>query len=108
MLRSAVSLRAARQELLDNLSLQGVDFCHAYSAVADSELSALLSQAAGGDLQGLALLAVGGYGRRELCPHSDLDLVLVHKQRRDVASVADSVWYPVWDEGVHLDYSVRT
>ncbi len=67
-----------------------------------------MTDATGGDLKGLALLAVGGYGRSELCPHSDLDVVLVHRQRRDIATVADSVWYPVWDEGVHLDYSVRT
>ncbi|HZU80572.1 MAG TPA: [protein-PII] uridylyltransferase, partial [Acidimicrobiales bacterium] len=42
----------------------------------------------------------------ELAPFSDLDVVLVH-QRRDVAAVADAVWYPVWDEGIRLDHSVR-
>ena len=90
------------------MGLQGLAFCHAYSAAADGELQQLLSRAAGGDLRGLALLAVGGYGRQELCPHSDLDVVLIHRQRRDVAKVADSVWYPVWDEGIRLDHSVRT
>jgi len=56
----------------------------------------------------VALVAVGGYGRRELCPYSDLDVVLVHRGRRDIAEVADRVWYPVWDAGVALDHSVRT
>jgi [protein-PII] uridylyltransferase len=56
----------------------------------------------------VALVAVGGYGRRELCPGSDLDLVLVHRGRKDIAAVADRVWYPIWDEGVKLDHSVRT
>ena len=55
----------------------------------------------------LALVAVGGYGRSSLCPYSDLDVVLVHNGHRDIAKVADAIWYPVWDEGVHLDHSVR-
>jgi [protein-PII] uridylyltransferase len=42
-----------------------------------------------------------------LCPYSDLDVVLVHSGHRDIRAVADGIWYPVWDEGVHLDHSVR-
>ncbi|MGH9153672.1 MAG: [protein-PII] uridylyltransferase, partial [Acidimicrobiales bacterium] len=62
-----------------------------------------------GDEHGLALVAVGGYGRRELCPFSDLDVVLVHDGgRRAVRAVAERIWYPVWDAGVGLDHSVRT
>jgi [protein-PII] uridylyltransferase len=61
-----------------------------------------------GDERDVALLAVGGYGRRELCPGSDLDLVLIHRGRKDIAAVADRVWYPIWDAGVKLDHSVRT
>lgn len=60
---------------------------------------------------GMALVAVGGYGRREILPGSDLDLVLVHDGSRDaadVARIADSVFYPVWDARVPLDHSVRT
>ena len=53
-------------------------------------------------------MAVGGYGRRELCPGSDLDLVLVHRGRKDVRQVAERLWYPIWDAGVRLDHSVRT
>ena len=52
-------------------------------------------------------MAVGGYGRSSLCPYSDLDVVLVHNGHRDIRAVADGIWYPVWDEGVHLDHSVR-
>ena len=40
-------------------------------------------------------------------PISDLDVVLVHRGRRDVTATADRVWYPVWDEGIPLDHSVR-
>src|SRR6266545_2037203 len=61
-----------------------------------------------GDVKGVALVAVGGYGRRELSPGSDLDLVLVHEGRSDVAALAERTWYPIWDAGVKLDHSVRT
>jgi [protein-PII] uridylyltransferase len=60
------------------------------------------------DDMGVVLLAVGGHGRAELCPGSDLDLVLVHAGAGKVADLADAIWYPVWDSGIHLDHSVRT
>jgi [protein-PII] uridylyltransferase len=61
-----------------------------------------------GPLGGVALVAVGSLGRSEPAPGSDLDLVLLHDGRDDIARVADRVWYPVWDSGVRLDHSVRT
>jgi [protein-PII] uridylyltransferase len=57
---------------------------------------------------GVALVAVGGYGRRELLPRSDLDVVLLHAGRDGIADIADRVWYPVWDSGAELDHAVRT
>jgi [protein-PII] uridylyltransferase len=102
-----VSLRAARQALLEQRDLHGDAFCRAYAAAADRWLTDLLLSAAGGDITGIALVAVGGYGRGELCPGSDLDVVLVHNGSREVSKIADAVWYPVWDEGVSLDHSVR-
>jgi [protein-PII] uridylyltransferase len=104
---SAVSLRAVRQELLERTDLHGDDFCQALSHATDIWLAGLLDHATDGDTHGLGLVAVGGYGRGELCPESDLDVVLVHERRRDISVVADAVWYPVWDEGVRLDHSVR-
>jgi [protein-PII] uridylyltransferase len=57
---------------------------------------------------GVALVAVGGYGRRELAPGSDLDVILLHAGRADVGTLADRIWYPVWDSGAELDHAVRT
>jgi [protein-PII] uridylyltransferase len=57
---------------------------------------------------GVALVAVGGYGRRELLPGSDLDVLLLHEGKESIARVADRVWYPVWDSGARLDHAVRT
>jgi len=59
---------------------------------------------------GMAIVAVGGLGRRELLPHSDLDLVLLHDGKRGAAlsETADALWYPLWDAHIKLDHSVRT
>ena len=92
---------------MEKADLHGEAFCRAYSDAADSWLTGLFDAASGGSARGLALMAVGGYGRGELCPFSDLDVVLVHRGRKDVSGIADRIWYPVWDEGIHLDHSVR-
>src|SRR5579859_2839514 len=69
----------------------------------DEWLSGLL-----GRTSGVALVAVGGYGRREMLPGSDLDVLLLHDGQDGIGAVADRVWYPVWDAGVALDHAVRT
>ena len=56
----------------------------------------------------LALLAVGGYGRRELAPFSDLDVLLIHEQKLLDAEFAQSLWYPLWDMGRKVGHAVRT
>ncbi|WP_419842255.1 [protein-PII] uridylyltransferase [Candidatus Poriferisodalis sp.] len=56
---------------------------------------------------GVALVAVGGYGRGELCPGSDIDLLLVHDDI-DTGSFADRIWYPIWDEKLKLGHAVRS
>jgi len=105
--RLMADLRERRQALLNQPDLRGKDFCRAYARAADEWLSGVADRAAESGARRLALLAVGGYGRAELCPYSDLDVVLVHEGHRDVSRVADAIWYPVWDQGVHLDHSVR-
>jgi [protein-PII] uridylyltransferase len=107
VLPSLVSLRSLRQGLLERPDLQGEAFCAAFAEAADGWLAGLFEAATEGKPRGIALVAVGGYGRGELCPFSDLDVVLVHNGRRDIGRVADAVWYPVWDEGIRLDHSVR-
>ncbi|MDO9457089.1 MAG: [protein-PII] uridylyltransferase, partial [Nocardioides sp.] len=62
----------------------------------------------GGPDTGVAMVAVGGYGRCELAPYSDLDVVLVHDEHVDLGDLAEMVWYPLWDSGARLDHSVRS
>ena len=51
---------------------------------------------------------MGGYGRGELAPYSDLDVVLVSDEGVELGDLAERVWYPLWDSGARLDHSVRT
>jgi [protein-PII] uridylyltransferase len=101
--RSDSSVRERLDDLLGDTSVRGPAFGRAFAALVDSWLVELLP--AGG---GLALIAVGGYGREELAPASDLDVVLVHDRGTDAEAVAEQVWYPIWDAGFRLDHSIRT
>ena len=58
----------------------------------------------------VAVVALGGYGRRMLCPGSDVDLMVLHGERRSdrVRDMAERLFYPFWDAGFSLGHSVRT
>lgn len=101
-----------RSELLNDRSLTGRKFCDAYGRVVEEWLGAVWDDAvaSGGPPGGggVALVAVGGQGRGELCPQSDLDLLLLSAPGVDATRVADGLWYPIWDEGLKLGHAVRT
>jgi [protein-PII] uridylyltransferase len=100
-------MRKGRAPLLADDTRRGAAWCRAHSDLADAWLASLWAEVVGDDA-GAALVAVGGYGRAELAPQSDIDVMLVHDGRRDIKALADRLWYPVWDAGVHLGHSVRT
>ncbi|MFJ4787026.1 [protein-PII] uridylyltransferase [Streptomyces sp. NPDC088794] len=100
---------AARLRLLQEGARSGPPRRAALAELTDDWLSGLFTAGAT-DLRGVSLVAVGGYGRGELSPRSDLDLLLLHdgSDSGAVAALADRIWYPVWDLGLALDHSVRT
>ncbi len=100
---------AARLRLLQEKARSGPPRRAALAELTDDWLSGLFDAGAEG-LRGASLVAVGGYGRGELSPRSDLDLLLLHdgSDADAVAALADRLWYPVWDLGLALDHSVRT
>ncbi|MFF2064181.1 [protein-PII] uridylyltransferase [Streptomyces sp. NPDC058200] len=103
---------AARLRLLQEKAQPGPPRRTALARLTDDWLNALFTTAAQeSGVRGAALVAVGGYGRGELSPRSDLDLLLLHDGTSGpgaIAALADRVWYPVWDLGLALDHSVRT
>lgn len=58
----------------------------------------------------VALIALGGYGRSELFPYSDIDLlILFHEDaKEEMEKVANGVLYPLWDTGLDVGHGVRT
>ncbi len=99
-----------RAALLVRSGISGPDRRRGLSDLTDAWLAGLFGDSAG-ETTGAALVAVGGYGRRELSPGSDLDVVLLCPpglSSRDAAALADQIWYPIWDSGVRLDHAVRT
>lgn len=58
----------------------------------------------------VSLIALGGYGRGELFPYSDLDLLLLYEGGDDSVTrqILERVMYPLWDAKVAVNYSVRS
>jgi len=97
-------LSELRAGVLRRSGVVGADLRQQLCELYDRWLTELFTPRAG-----VALVAVGGLGRREPAPHSDLDLVLLHDGKvRGLAELADAVWYPIWDSRIALDHSVRT
>jgi [protein-PII] uridylyltransferase len=58
-----------------------------------------------------AVIALGGYGRQELAPHSDIDIMLLHQGRKDARAAAqlnEAILYLLWDVGFTVGHSVRS
>src|SRR4029079_13054007 len=95
---AATRLRSARERVVADITLRGAAFGAALADACDQAIVESAAALAGeGEWGGLAL---GSYARRELCPGSDLDVVLVHGggARGAVAdAAARSLWYPFWD-----------
>ncbi|GAA5182016.1 [protein-PII] uridylyltransferase [Rugosimonospora acidiphila] len=98
-----VSTRSEPARVIDRTTV-GAAAREARAAALDSWLAALLPETS----PQVALVAVGGLGRRECAPHGDVDLMLLHRGGPEIRELADALWYPIWDARVGLDHSVRT
>lgn len=84
----------------------GRQVCEELTSSLDTALRALVSEV-DWDIE-FALVAIGGYGRAELAPFSDVDLMLLHEPGRDPARMASDLFRPLWDSGLRVGHSVRT
>ena len=91
----------------------GLAACAALSDEYDELVSALWRDAQPrlGDAawREMCLVATGGWGRQEVCPHSDIDFVLLAPPRLAAAAraAADELLYPLWDAGLRVGHAVR-
>jgi [protein-PII] uridylyltransferase len=99
----ASSLRALDAEPLAGRS--GVELASRRAEAFDLAITAGLAP-----LEGMALVAIGGYGRSEMAPGSDIDLLLVHEPGLEAGAeeVFAGVLYPLWNAGIRVGHSVRT
>jgi len=112
----AEELKTTRRTLLGQLS-QGLTsdrFMAMYVSAVDRYFWRSLQESPAGcrlfrDRKVPALLATGGYGRSELCLHSDIDLLVLFPSRvpKAAEALAADLCYPVWDLGLDLGYAIR-
>jgi [protein-PII] uridylyltransferase len=82
-----------------------------HSAAVDEYIIGCFQQSDVKDCQqDVALVALGGYGRRELFPFSDIDLMILYRPeiKGAIERITDAVLYPLWDTGLEIGHGVRT
>jgi [protein-PII] uridylyltransferase len=106
----AASLGAARDELRADIArgAGGRTALERYSDRADALLRQLFTEAPAPQAP-VAVLALGGYGRRHLCLHSDIDLLILFGGRIGASEEAflRAFLHPLWDVGVAVGHQVR-
>jgi [protein-PII] uridylyltransferase len=55
-----------------------------------------------------AAIALGGYGRQELTPHGEIELLLLHTGQLQTQQVTEAVWYPLWDRQLRLEPTLKS
>ncbi len=88
----------------DRTTLLDVVLRHLFKEAGESSTSA-------GITLPLALLAIGGYGRGELNPYSDVDILFLHDSQQittKAAEVIEQVLYMLWDVGFKVGHSTRS
>lgn len=81
-----------------------------HTRMIDRLLGALYALFARPGASGVALMAVGGYGREELYPFSDIDLQFLYSEgeKKEAARVAEAILYVLWDLGFKVGQAHRT
>ncbi len=119
LLRGFLRMESHRLRMLHRYGVGGLEVAHARSGVLDALIMHIYRLAleryqgngsAAKNLSRVAIAAVGGYGRGELCPHSDIDLLILYERASvDFAKfLAGEMIYLLWDIGLKVGHSWRT
>lgn len=115
------ALLAERRRAIDQRILDGASGAETVAAMTDLVDGLIVgryrnairhgeAEIASAGMQHCCLVALGGYGRRELAPHSDIDLMFLFRPEAGqvVPVLVRAVLHPLWDSGFQIGHSVRT
>jgi [protein-PII] uridylyltransferase len=110
-LRAVTEVR--RKEIADahRRGAGGFSTCGAFTSLVDSVIYTCCESLPDGMLDHIAIVALGGYGRAELCPHSDTDIMILcadGKHKEQAQEAARLLLHTLWDLGMNIGHSVRT
>jgi [protein-PII] uridylyltransferase len=120
--KAFLKVETHRLKLQHRAGAGGREICEARAAILDAllrhlwtEAKSSLSAQAQAEFPPLALVAIGGYGRAELNPHSDIDFMFLHdgqiaanRPLPYLSKLIDGVLYPLWDVGLKVGHAVRS
>src|SRR5437016_3692131 len=123
--KNFLKVESHRLKILHHAGAGGREICRARAAVLDVLLCAILEAVKNNPRvesktapPAFALVAIGGYGRGELNPQSDIDIMFLHnadststargKPHPKLSALTNGLLYTLWDIGLKLGHSVRT
>jgi [protein-PII] uridylyltransferase len=116
-LKKFLKIETQRLSLRHRFGISGDQIVQARSLIVDLLIErisrAAVEEKFGADASGgqFAIVALGGYGRSELAPYSDIDIMFLHQNRKDAAFAAklsEAILYLLWDIGFNVGHSVRS
>jgi [protein-PII] uridylyltransferase len=116
-LKKFLKIETQRLRLRHRFGSSGAQIVAARSLIVDllvEQLARTAREELNGSFAGLsnfAVIALGGYGRQELAPHSDVDILFLHQGRKDAAQAAvlsEKLLYLLWDTGFSVGHSNRS
>ncbi|HMJ90860.1 MAG TPA: nucleotidyltransferase domain-containing protein, partial [Candidatus Acidoferrum sp.] len=121
--KNFLKVETHRLKILHRAGGSGSEICRARGAIMDVLLRYILDGVRQSNptlsekmIPPLAIVAIGGYGRGELNPHSDIDFMFLHtgeyvqggKPKPELNTLVDGLLYPLWDIGLKVGHSVRS
>ncbi len=109
-------LQERKQELLAHfVESDEPDFLTTHTDLLDDYFRESFARSSVGPCMGMeknpyAIIALGGYGRKEQCLHSDVDVLLLFKKKipDEAAALVQEIFYPLWDAGFEVSYATRS
>lgn len=120
--KTFLKVETHRLKILHRAGAGGREICRARATLMDLLLRYMwdavknsLTPELQKEFTSIALVAVGGYGRAELNPQSDIDFMFLHEGQVAggnrpspvLSKLMDSILYPLWDLGLKIGHSVR-